>query len=98
MRFWNRLNPYTKNILRQQKIALDERLETKKQLDNQILEYLSTQSEIEKEFESAALFREPTYEDIVKIEEALSFCKFETRKAELREKLAFPLVRYFCFN
>ena len=37
------------NRLRQQNTALDERLETIKQLDNQILEYLSTQSEIEKE-------------------------------------------------
>ena len=51
-----------------------------------ILEYLSTQSEIEKEIESAALFREPVYEVIVKIEEALSFCERERKKKEIQEQ------------
>ena len=66
--------------------SLDERLETIKQLDNQILEYLSTQSEIEKEIESAALFKEPVYEVIVKIEKALSFCEHERKKKEIEEQ------------
>ena len=78
--------PLHENRLKQQKITLDERLETIKQLDNQILEYLSTQSEIEKEIESAALFREPVYEVIVKIEEALSFCERERKKKEIQEQ------------
>ena len=78
--------PSHENRLKQQKIASDERVETIKQLDNQILEYLSTQSEIEKEIESAALFREPVYEVIVKIEEALSFCERERKKKEIQEQ------------
>ena len=48
------------------------------------MEYLSTQSEIEKEIESAALFREPVYEVIVKIEEALSFYERERKKKEIQ--------------
>ena len=50
------------------------------------MEYLSTQSEIEKEIESAALFREPVYEVIVKIEETSSFCERERKKEEIKEQ------------
>ena len=50
------------------------------------MEYLFTQSEIEKEIESAALFRKPVYEVIVKIEEALSFCERERKKKEIQEQ------------
>ena len=50
------------------------------------MEYLSTQSEIEKEIKSAALLREPVYEVILKIEEALSFCERERKKKEIQEQ------------
>ena len=50
------------------------------------MEYLSTLNEIEKKIESAALFREPVYEVIVKIKEALRFCEREKEKKEIREQ------------
>ena len=74
----------SKNILKlkQQKISLEERLKTIKELDNQILDLLIEEKDIETEIMEAGQYSDSINETLLKIDEALTTNQKEKEKAE----------------
>ena len=74
----------SKNILKlkQQKISLEERLKTIKELDNQILDLLIEEKDIETEITEGGQYSDSIYETLLKIDGALTTNQKEREKAQ----------------
>ena len=75
-----------KNTPRQQKITLEERLKTIRELDNQILDLLIEEQDIELEITDAGQFSDLIYETLLKIEDILATSQKEKKKVESAAK------------
>ena len=76
------LDPKNTLRLRQQKITLEERFKTIRELDNQILDLLIEEQDIELEITDAGQFNDLIYETLLKIEDVLATSQKEKKKAE----------------
>ena len=77
------LDPKNTLRLRQQKITLEERLKTIRELDNQILDLLIEEQDIELEITDAGQFSDLIYETILKLKTFL----LQVRKKRKRQKV-----------
>ena len=73
------LQPSSILQLKQHKLTLEEQLKATKELDNQILDLLSTDQEIDNERVESAEFCDSVYEIIVRIDEQLKISESQQK-------------------
>ena len=76
--------------LKQHKLTLEEQLKAKKEIDNQILDWLSTNQEIDNQMVDSADFCDSVYEIIVRIDEQVKLS--ELQQKEIYESTVSPTV------